>query len=256
MLIDCFTFYNELDLLDFRLEILDDIVDYFILVEATKTHAGKDKSLFYADNRGRYLSYLNKIIHIVVDDLNDSNPWENENHQRNSIDKGIKLLDLKNEDIIIISDVDEIPDPETIKTFKNNNIIKTLMSLHQDLYYYNLTCKFNGVWGLSKIINYETYKTINSPQAIRMSGGHPIEKGGWHFSYFGNTEFIMNKINSFAHQEFNNQYINNQQNIEYAMLNNVDLYGRSEVSFSIIEPQNNTYLPQNYNKLLINKNNQ
>ena len=64
---DCFTFFNELDLLDIRLHMLNDVVDYFVIVEIKKTHTGADKGLFFEEpNKDKYSQYKNKIIHIMM----------------------------------------------------------------------------------------------------------------------------------------------------------------------------------------------
>ena len=68
MIIDCFPFFNELDLLDIRLKLLDDIVDKVILIESTRTFTLTKKRLFYNENKNRYSKYKNKITHIIVDD--------------------------------------------------------------------------------------------------------------------------------------------------------------------------------------------
>ena len=96
-IIDGFTFYNELDMLYYRLSVLDDVVDYFIIVEATKTHAGKDKPLFFEDNKHLYEKFMHKIIHIVdeeliVPDTTKNEQWYNEIHQRDEIKKGLEIL--------------------------------------------------------------------------------------------------------------------------------------------------------------------
>ena len=108
---DCFTFFNELDLLDIRLHELDPVVDYFVIVEATKTHSGQPKPLMFSQNRHNYAAFSNKIIHVVVDDMPpviDGDRWPLENHQRRCIARG--LTACCGRDIIAISDLDEIPD--------------------------------------------------------------------------------------------------------------------------------------------------
>ena len=123
-LVDCFTFYNELDLLEYRLNLLYDTVDYFILVEATLTHVGKPKELYYNQNKERFKQWSDKIIHIVVDDFpfNETNinclnndQWKNEKFQRNCITRGLKKINI---DLLILSDVDEIPDPSLLQKIK------------------------------------------------------------------------------------------------------------------------------------------
>ena len=97
-IIDGFTFYNELKMLSFRLEELYNIVDHFIIVEATKTHAGNDKELYFQNNKKKYTKYLDKVIHIIVDDMPcTSNAWDNEHHQRRSINTGINQLNLNDD---------------------------------------------------------------------------------------------------------------------------------------------------------------
>lgn len=209
-IVDCFTFYNELDMLKFRLEYLYNTVDYFVLVEATVTHVGNPKPLFFEENKSMFSKYLDKIIHVVVDDMpkppvlrllkiNNVN-WARENHQRKCIRRGIERLSLQDDDLIIISDLDEIPNKSVLKT----NKIDTLYSLVQDLYYYNLTLKQKNKWNQSKICDYKTYKYYNSDaQVIRMiQTSNLIENGGWHFSYFGNIDFIVNKIRNFCHSDW------------------------------------------------------
>ena len=94
-IIDCFIFYNELDMLEFRLEELNDVVDRFVIVESTKTFVGKDKPLFFSENLQRFEKYLPKITHIIEQNLTDKNPWVNESTQRNAIKKGIKRFLLR-----------------------------------------------------------------------------------------------------------------------------------------------------------------
>ncbi|MGN1154117.1 MAG: hypothetical protein ACI4S3_08815 [Candidatus Gastranaerophilaceae bacterium] len=92
MIYDCFTFFNELDLLEIRLNILNDVVDKFVLVEATKTFTGQDKPLYYNDNKEKFSAFNAKIIHVVVDDypsIGLETAWGYENWQRNCISRGL-----------------------------------------------------------------------------------------------------------------------------------------------------------------------
>ena len=121
-IIDCFIFFNEVDMLKYRLSILDKVVDKFILVEARSTFSGLDKELYYNKNKKMFEQYNDKIINVVIDmpykkpsiDYSKKEQWENEYFQRNSIEIGLKQLQLNQNDYIMISDVDEIPDPVTL----------------------------------------------------------------------------------------------------------------------------------------------
>jgi beta-1,4-mannosyl-glycoprotein beta-1,4-N-acetylglucosaminyltransferase len=114
MIFDCFTFFNELDILDIRLHEMAPVIDKFVLVEATRTFQGQPKPLHYADNKQRYARYSDKIIHVVVDFPEELKPnrhqrtiaWAREHFQRDQIGKGLGMA--RAGDLIIVSDVDEI----------------------------------------------------------------------------------------------------------------------------------------------------
>ena len=119
MIIDCFPFFNELDVLELRLNILDEVVDKFILVEASKTQTKLDKPFYFEENKNRYSKFLDKIIHVKIEDYPKEDGWAMENFQRNCIQLGLEKLNLTINDIIAISDVDEIWDPLVIKNLDN-----------------------------------------------------------------------------------------------------------------------------------------
>lgn len=268
-IVDCFIFYNELDLLNYRLNILDSVVDHFVIIEATHTFSGKEKPLIYNDNKHFFEKYAHKITHIIVDDMPHKYPdidyakkdqWSNEYHQRNCIDRGIKKLKLKDEDIIIITDVDEIVDPRIIQTFQiddglNSYLQNEIVSLEMDMYYYNLKLiESTNRWVLPKMISFNLYKNISqhlSCSEIRiMNTDYNIPKTGWHLSYFGDIDFIKNKIQNFSHQEFNAIEYTNDENISNAINMGCDLFKRHNFALKKIEIAQNQYLPYEYEKYL------
>lgn len=258
-LIDCFIFYNEIDMLLYRLEVLDKTVDFFVLVESTRTFTGKDKPLLYEQNKHLFEKYNHKIVHIVVDDMpipdiSKDEQWKNENYQRNCIDRGIKCLGLTDKDYILISDLDEIPDPTVINKMRDKeyNDVLDYVSLKQDFYYYNLNHKINELWVHPKMIRYDTYiKTGRSPQNIRMGKSqYLIEKGGWHLSYFGDPNFIKNKLENFPHQEFNKPEIVDTFALQNKMNAGIDILDRPGISFERIPISENKYLPPFYDTML------
>lgn len=268
-IIDCFTFYNELELLKFRLDYLYNYVDYFVLVEACYTFAGNPKELYYNNNKTDFNKYNDKIIHIIVNEfpdfektndyLHDKN-WNKEYYQRNQIDKGLEIIDnankLNSDDIIIISDLDEIPDRERLKELKHSKLYNNIRyMLIQDFYYYNINCKLNTLWAHAKVVNYYTYiDSFNrKPQDVRLgyfvNENVRIEKGGWHFSYFGDLNFIINKIKNFSHQEYNNDNFININKFKYHIDNNKSIYNSNDDGV-FIDVKDNDYLPENYELLL------
>lgn len=257
-IVDCFTFYNELNMLKFRLEYLYDTVDYFVLVEATLTHVGNPKPLYFEQNKSMFSKYLDKIVHIIVYDMPVESTsilfkkskkhdftMKRENYQRICIDRGIKQLKLEDEDVIIISDCDEIANKNTIKNTK----IDKIYSLEQDLYYYNLTLQQRNKWTQAKICNYGTYKHISNPQSIRLvQTTDIIKQGGWHFSYFGNVDFIINKIRNFCHYDW-------FEKLSYEEIKNKIESGKFLIDLNFIDLikipiEENTNLPEGYETLI------
>jgi len=251
-LIDCFIFYNELEMLLFRLTELYDTVDFFILVEAKHTFTGVSKILFFEAHKEMFSKYMDKIIHIIVDKMpNTSNPWDNEKYQRNYIHKGILKLNLNCDDVIIISDCDEIPDSNTLNIVKRCGIC-TIYGLEMDMYYYNLSWK-GTKWYHSKIVPYSVYKLVNEPEKIRFEKCKILTRGGWHFSYFGNVEFIRNKIKNFSHQEYNTDKYTNEENIKKSIENGDDLFSRTGKwghELKHVRLKDNDNLPNNYGLLV------
>ena len=137
-IIDSFIFYNELAMLEYRLHLLYPIVDHFVLVESTKTFMGTPKELFFQLNRQRFERFLDKILHVVVDDMPESeNPWVREEHQRNAIDRGLQSLSLEPTDLVMVSDVDEIPNPQKLGMAKIMKLKDRVACFLMDIYYYN-----------------------------------------------------------------------------------------------------------------------
>jgi beta-1,4-mannosyl-glycoprotein beta-1,4-N-acetylglucosaminyltransferase len=230
----------------YRLNVLDDIVDHIIVVEANQTHSGKPKPLFFPEIKN------DKVIKIVVDlphpdlgqGITSEQVWENARYQRNCIEQGLEQLKLKNQDILIVSDLDEIPDPDTLKNIKINDIAQ----LEQDLYYYSLEYKLDHLWYLAKVMTFEYYISNNFTfSELRSKQFQSIPRGGWHLSYFGNAEFISNKIKNFAHQEYNNSEYTDLNKIKSRLEQGLDIYNRP-IKLIKIPINENNYVPVRYLK--------
>lgn len=116
MVYDCFQFFNELDILKIRLNVLDSVVDRFVISEATETFSGLKKPLYYEENKEMFAAFADKIIHVVVDDTPKGDRWgthERDTFQKNAVTRGLR--DCTDEDIVIFSDLDEIPNPDKIR---------------------------------------------------------------------------------------------------------------------------------------------
>ena len=259
-IVDCFTFYNEFELLTYRLNVLYEVVDWFVIVEATHTHTGHEKMLYYEENKSMFSKFADKIIHVVVRNFPYKYPnvncekgeqWVNERFQRDRIDDGISRIKLDKHDVITITDLDEIPDPRLLSTIKENRLMFGIYSLEMDMYYYNLNCRVTGeIWRHPKIITYKAYCELNEPcSQLRFYNCDALASGGWHLSYFGSPDQIQNKIMNFSHQEFNQRQFTDINKIRDRVENGVDLYGRDNpiVHTPICD---NSYLPVRYDEFL------
>lgn len=227
---DCFTFFNELELLELRLETFYDIVDCFVIVEADKTHANIPKPFNFYEHIDNFKKYLPKI-HYIMDHSNvpykGVGDWSLENNQRNNIIKG--LSDAEPDDLIMISDLDEFPDPATVKTiresftdpkkfvdfiafydtsyytkgklvpfhsgmrindFLNLNPVGCQQKFHS--YYFNWICR-SLPWAGTVI---GKFKHMRSPQHFRNARESlpRIVNGGWHFSNMGGVDKVIEKM--------------------------------------------------------------
>lgn len=268
-IIDSFIFYNELDILFYRLSILDEYVDNFILVESTHTFSGHPKPLFYNENKDRFEKFAHKIIHIIVSDFPYKIPyinyeynqqWENEYYQRNAIKQGLDTIinELSDTDILLTSDVDEIPNPTILMNAISGELQfnkNTLNRLALDMYYYNLYYRIGegNNWHGIKLMTIHSYKEINlSFQQMRVwehSYHVPIiPNGGWHLSYFGDSDFIVKKIASYSHQEYNNEDYIDKNTLSEKIKNGINLLNNSELVYIPIEENKN--LPYKYDIFL------
>jgi len=254
LFVDAFVFYNELEMLRYRLETLNPYVDWFILVESTYTHNGEPKPLYFRENINQFATFLHKIIHVVVDDfphktkVSDGRQWENESFQReHGIVRGLKCIpNLSADDYAVCSDLDEIINPDTIKLIRDGRINGDRYTLEMDMYYYNLT-NYVEKWYACCVM--KVRMALDSGSG-RWCGADVIPNAGWHLSYFGDSEFIRNKLMHFGHQEYNNDDYTNETNIREAITNGRDLFNRREVSIKKIKICDNERLPPRMDLLI------
>lgn len=214
---DCFTFFNELEVLEIKLNELYDHIDYFVLVESTETFMGKPKPLYFEENKEKFSKFLDKIIHIVITDhIETQNPWEREYYQKNQALKG--LIQCEDDDIIIISDTDEI-----LRAAKLPDVIAPLLSNQASCVSCELACytyylNRQGVWGANwsgwmpslvccVVAKYGEVKR-NLLQGMRSKRAEVgvVRDAGWHFSYMGGIDRVKLKFGSFSHCDYDIDY--------------------------------------------------
>jgi beta-1,4-mannosyl-glycoprotein beta-1,4-N-acetylglucosaminyltransferase len=232
---DCFQFFNELDILEIRLNELYSQVDYFVIVEAEASHQYKRKPLYFNENKNRFLKFLNKIIHVVVpfSDFKTDDFWYNENLQRSRLLKGIE--NAKDEDLIIISDVDEIVSNIALTNIKNN-FIQNAYIFKQNLYMWYLNTRVDNYDWINSGISRKKYLEKIGTQSFKsntLCKTFPkIENGGWHFSYLGNHEKIKIKLENFAHAEFGYLTVDDLKNNREKL---IDPLGRQNEGITLVK---------------------
>ena len=259
---DCFQYFNEEHIADLRFNILDEFVDYFVIVESTVNHQGKEKKLQFDINK--YQKFKKKIRYIVVDDTPETikKPHEGgeslvEQYQRNSL---MKVLNKANDDdIIILSDVDEIPDLKKLNLFNKNNY--GVFSQKMFMYKINFLNIDENNWHGSKIC---LKKNLKSPQWLRnlKFKKYPfwridkpkniqiIQDGGWHFAYLQSAENISKKIKSFAHGEFNKEQLADEAKIKNRIKKGEDVFERGfKIKKIDIDDTFPDYIQKNQNML-------
>mgnify|MGYP001416063232 CR=1 FL=1 len=258
---DCFQYFNEDHIVDLRLNILDKFVDYFVISESTKTHQGKYKKLNFDINK--FPKFKKKIILIIADykeninfDKHTGGESPIEQHQRNSLIEGLKNS-LPN-DLIILSDSDEIPDLTKLNEIKKN---KKFIAFSQKMFMYKLNLQNinESNWIGSKITKKKYLKTMQSLRDLKFKD-YPfwrfdkkdlqIIKGGWHFSFLQTPDQILEKIKSFSHGEFNKKDIDVKK-IEEKILNNKDIFERGNFLRKVnLDETFPNFISENKDKLL------
>jgi len=273
---DCFNFFNELDILEIRLNILYEYVDYFVIVESSVTHSGQPKTFYYEDNKERFSKFADKIIHYKVYDTPENfggldfstDPTVNEiytyiNNQTNRFNKYNQpdygrdfyqkecvrrpLINCVDDDVIIISDADEIPSPEILSKLKELSMDDTIYSLNQYTYYYYLNVLKQKDWYGSKMGLYKNVKNLSFNEVRGDSSlTTKIDNGGWHFSFMGGKEMVKTKITSYSARDMVNDHI--ISSLENNINNDIDPFFRDRLTKVEIDNTYPKYLIDNLDK--------
>lgn len=224
---DCFMFFNELDLVEVRLEELYNSVDHFVIAESNVTHAGNSKPFIFLDNWDRFKKYHDKIRHIKVDDVPlDVSGMYRDNFQRQALSRG--LFDLQPTDLVIVSDLDEIPRADLIEMIKEdtNMYDRYMLNLPQFRHRLNFMLvkdnyKFTNVIVTRGNVFTDPHKEreFTFPWSAKPNNSVVLEHGGWHFTWLGNDNEVINKLQNFAHTDLNTQETVSNINIKNVLEN-------------------------------------
>ncbi len=247
---DCFTFFNEISLLKIRLEYLWDQVDQSVICESTYTHSGQQKPLYFELHKGEFSAWKSKIIHLIYEpdgdlpemvrpEIYDPNApqWTLERKQRDFLIQG--LTGIAPGDAVVVSDVDEIWSSDLEPLLRDPE--KKLQAARIEMYffYYYINCigvgPNNRRWRHPYFFRWSPSSSDLSLSPLRTGAKIPsIKEMGWHFSYLGGPEKIREKMEAFAHQEFNSERFKNFSHIESCLERGVDHLGREGVEWAFI----------------------
>jgi len=242
MIVDAFTFLNEKELVELRIKYLNDLIDYFVIIEADVTHTGKPKNWNFPNILNKELKeYSHKIqYHKMKLDLEkaeqEKSPnyvggirgrsWKAENMQRNYIKKACEKF--SSNDIIIISDMDEIPSREKVSFIKSCDF-KTIAPVAFDQSLFHLNCKYLNLerWIGSIVVTKELIDKYE-PQVFRDYKNRVscFTNAGWSFSSFGGAKRVREKFEAFAHDEYNKNEYTNDDHIHKSAELGTDLFYR------------------------------
>ena len=266
MVIDCIPFFNELDILKLRLHILDPLVDRFVIEEATHTFSGLPKDLCFEKNREMFEEFLPKITYLVVDNSPEGiSTHERDKFQKNALAKA--LTDASDEDVLILSDVDEIPNPvvlhELVKRFDPDKIYHLAQ---RNFYCYlnmeevsgnllSITGEFPGVerrmWLGTKVFAKKNIPESGIIDLREISPEDPrsvrVADGGWHFGYMGSchetdvSRRVGTKVVAAAHQEYNTEDV--LAEVKDRLILGEDIFGRNAVfQWAVVDESYPQYL--------------
>lgn len=251
MIYDCIPFFNELDILKLRMQIMAPYVDRFVLEESTVTFSGEPKEMIFAKHREMFAEFAEKIIYVAVDDspMEGVTTHERDKYQKNQLIRG--MTEAKSDDIVIFGDVDEIPNPQALQKILRDFDPEKVYHLAQRMFYcflnieevsgnlLSITGEFSGVerkrWLGTKICSFGSLPkegivylrevSTEDPRSVR------VTDGGWHFGYMGGdgerdvAKRIGVKVQAAAHQEYNKaSYLNEAVD---RLLCGEDIFGRN-----------------------------
>lgn len=246
---DCCMFFNELDMLDLRFNVLNDVVDYFVVVEAGMTHSGQSKpyTFWEAYEAGRFDAFKDKLIYARLPELQGTNAWERERFHRAHISNVLRF-NAAPEDWVIVGDADEIAHPEAVRQFRIDATLQAV-KLELDFYYYDFHHRVQQGWAIGACqwwVEQDANKIRTCDFNIQPL---TVDNAGWHFSYFGDAAAIMQKAQAFMHFDWIEHYGLTQDKVQAALDAGKDLWGRNlqieRVPLNAMLPQ---YVRENVDK--------
>jgi len=235
---DTFMYFNEKEHLRIRLEELWDTVDFFVLIEGSHTHTGHPKPFYFKESGPTFFKYRDKLISRQVALPPDGKEpwfgWGREIIQRASINHTLKDLGLQDDDVVLSGDVDEIPRPEAIRAYAGRTDI---CCLEETNYHYNLNTQLETPTLDPKIFRYQAVKDVGVADLRYYHHAHKIhviKDAGWHLSFMGGTDRIIEKMKAYAHYDIRDpktEFYTSRENVEASIRERKSLFQRDDVKY-------------------------
>ncbi len=227
---DCCMVYEEIDMLELRMNILAPVVDHFVIVEAGVTHSGQPKGHPVGDalQTERFAPFADQIIYSYTDTLEGANAWEREHFQRGLI-SGVLQYFAQPDDWVIVGDADEIAHPNAVSAMRDAFTWDNTLAIKLELgfYYYDFLHRVQQGWAIGAC----KWKVQQDANKIRTCDfgveSLVFDRAGWHLSYFGDAAAIMRKANAFMHHDWVDTYELTEAKVQQALDLGVDLWGRT-----------------------------
>ena len=233
---DCFIFNHEIELLEIRLNILNDYVDKFVITEGDITFSGLPKESHFLNNKERFSKWEDKIILNQINIPEFNSPWHREIYSRNAI---VNLDIFNDDDLIITSDLDEIPNPEVLEHASEWVSDDDHFTFQQSCYSYWLNNLYSDKWFGTRASTHKYLKNTTvddiregTEDESKISGSI-ITNGGWHFTYLGNEDHIRQKINSFCDRHFDVPEVTD--NISKNLSEGNDVLNRTHIKYQTVK---------------------
>ncbi len=238
--VDIVLYNDEKFLLDLRREILKDVVDLFIVKQGNTTFSGIPREIFESDQENTKTE--------VVEFPENLDTWGRDIYQRAYI-LDLKKYGVNDSWIVLTSDLDEVPDPKAVMWLKENFKKEEVYSFEQMMFQYFLNVQNTSEpWAGTRACSFETYQKIDADTLRKQYMTNILQDAGWHWSFLGGKDMVEKKIRSYAHQEYNNDYIIND--INRKMNENKDIFERAfELKVTTIDSKFPEYIRKNQDKL-------
>jgi beta-1,4-mannosyl-glycoprotein beta-1,4-N-acetylglucosaminyltransferase len=274
---DCFMFFNELELLELRLHELSPVVDRFVLVEATRSHSNRPKPLVYAENQDRFRAFADRIAHVVVEDSPDTpDAWAIEKFQRDAAMRA--LAGCREDDAILISDVDEIPraaevleacrglrPPRTVRSRLLHRALRSRWIRHPLRPVFKRRHPFLVVFEMTPYVGHLNlrsrdcclrarlqagtrlclHRDLTRPRELRGLRGRVVRDGGWHFSSMGGVDRVREKLAATPHREYDTPAYSDPERLARRLARGADIKGRDTLERVEIDSSYPRYVVEN-----------